>query len=67
MLWCMYMIDELMKCKKNLYGVQFWGLLGVLVWFVFMVDVKCGLVYVGMGENYSMLVNDMSDVIIVFK
>lgn len=64
--WIIYMIKELVKIYVLSEGVQQWGLFGVFVWMMLMIDLKCGQFYVGMGENILLLVMQFSDFIVVF-
>ena len=67
MVWRMHTVPEAEKTIRNSVGTQMLGPSGAPVWSTPTIDLKRGLLYVGVGQNYSHPATDMSDAVVALR
>ena len=65
--WKMHTVPEPKKTGYNSNKISSWGPSGAPVWSTPTIDIKRGLIYIGVGQNYSHPATELSDAIIALE
>lgn len=65
--WKMHTVPEPKKTGYNSNKISSWGPSGAPVWSTPTIDLERGLVYIGVGQNYSHPATELSDAIIAIE
>jgi len=65
--WRMYTVPEPQKTGFNITGTSLYGPSGAPVWSTPTIDVRRGLLYIGVGQNYSHPSSELSDAVVAVK
>ena len=65
--WKMHTVPEPKKTGYNSNRISSWGPSGAPVWSTPTIDLERGLIYIGVGQNYSHPATELSDAIIAIE